>query len=71
MSNMVAVLGAGVGVASLSAVVTFTGRLASVAESELSSDMASSALEDIPPSKMKTIKNVRIVFVMVTILSLY
>ena len=68
---MVAELGAGAVVASFVPVVTRNDtRLTSDPDSEIKSDMALSALEDIPPNNIKTNKNVKIGFFMVTIPSL-
>jgi hypothetical protein len=58
-------------VASLSTVATSSAtRLASAPESETNLDMASSALEGIPPNNIKTNTNAIIGIFMVTILSL-
>jgi hypothetical protein len=71
MSSMVAEWGMGVVVASFSTAVTFiTMRLAAAPESEPNSDVASSALEGIPPNNIKTNINAIIGIFMVTILSL-
>ena len=64
--SMVAVSGIGATVAPLVAVVTFDGTgPTSNPESEANSDMASSALEDIPPNNKKTIKNIKMGLVMI------
>ena len=60
INSMAAVSGMGAAVAPSVAVVTFDGTgPASNLESDANSDMASSALEDIPPNNKKTIKNIK------------
>lgn len=68
---MVAESGAGAVVASFVPVVTLNDtRLASDSESEIQSDMALPALEDIPANNIKKNKNVKIGFFKVTLPSL-
>ena len=71
INSMLAVSGMGAAVAPLVAVETLDDTEATpVPESEFNADMASSALDDIPPNNRKTIKNVTNEWVMLSVSSL-
>ena len=71
INSIVAVSGMGAAVAPLVAVETLDDTEATPGpESEFNADMASSALDDIPPNNRKTIKNVTIECGMLSVSSL-
>ena len=71
INSMVAVSGMGAAVAPVVSVETFDDTAATPGpESEFNADMASSALDDIPPNNRQTIKNVTIECGMLSVSSL-